>query len=336
MLSDNGCQVRTSQRVKEESFLLLNLAKPERVYATQVQVPGPKADLCVSVVILQCREVPTKDASVQTNIRIEYLNEGLSEWSTGLSLEDQGMPTLFSCYSLAAAAILLVYWRYISDLEAIAAHEDLLLATKVMYGALGVEMLGGWGFFMTYVYTGTPWITFKVVGSLADWTFQLAVLLILALHFTGHFLQHCAVLTEVKAIIAIDALFSLYFTLIKAAESENVAEFHWFCHSSAQKWLRLVMLVVLFMWSVQGSESLKSSGVYLLLGYGGLLWACGLPGAVILSKWLLRFRWKFWQACLSILCDISFSAFLLYCLSPSRASVLFTEERSTQSLKSVP
>ena len=336
MLRDNGCQVGFRQRVKDESFLLLNLAKPDRLYSTQVQVPGPKPDLCVSVVVLQCRDTPSSDTAVQVNIRIEYLNEGLNEWSVGLSLEDQGMPMLFSFFTLATAVIALVYWRYSSDLEAIAVHEDLSLVTKVMYAALVLEMASWWGFYMTYVSGGMPWLTFKWTGSLADWAFQLSALCLLAMHSTGHFLQIRSVLTEVKVVLVLDALFSLYFALLKCAESETVAEFHWLCHSSSQKWLRLIVLVVLFLWSVQGIESYKSYPAYTLLAYGGLAWVCGLPGIVVVSKWMLRFRWKFWQACFGALFDVSFAAFLLYFLSPSRAPALFAQERVTQSLKAVP
>lgn len=336
MLRDNGCEVSFTQRVKDESFLLLHLAKPDRLYSTQVQVPGPKPDLCVSVIVLQCRDPPSSDSAVQVNIRIEYLNQGLNEWSVGLSLEDQGMPMLFSFFSLVTAGIALVYWRYSSDLEAMAVHEDLILVTKVMYTALVVAMVSWWGFYMTYVSAGMPWLTFKWIGSLAEWTFQLSALCLLALHCTGHFLQARSVLTEVKVVLVLDGLLSLYFALLKAAESETVAEFHWLCHSSSQKWLRLAVLVVLLLWSLQACESFKSQPAYVWLVYGGLLWACGLPGTVVVSKWLLRFRWKFWQACLGALFDVSFAAFLLYFLTPSRASALFAQERTTQSLKAVP
>lgn len=295
-----------------------------------MEVPGSKPDLCTSVVLLHCDD--NDDTSIQASLHIEYLNQGTSDWNTGLSLEDQGLPVLFSLYSLAALGLGLVYWKYMSDLEAVGVHEDLAVVTKVMYAALALEMMSWWGFYMVYVASGTPWFTLKWLGALSEWTFQVSTLCFIALHCNGHFMQNCEVLKEIKVVMGIEGLITLYFTLHKATESENLAEFHWFCYSTAHKWLRLLVIVVLYLWSIQGWETYKPKSGYCLLVYGGLLWASGLPVTVMLSKWLLRFRWKFWQACLSFPCDLCFSAFLLHFLSPSHS--LFVTERVTQSLKS--
>ena len=289
----------------------------------------------MTVVTIRCSEAPTSDISTQVSLYIEYLNDGVSSWNVGLSLEDQGMPTLMCVFSLCVAAVIVIYWKFYCDIETIGVHADLLLVSKVMYGALLVATLSWTWFYLLYVSSGTPSIIIKSIGCYSQWAFELSVLAFLAMHGTGHFLKDVELLSEVKVILVIDGLLTFYFTLLKSVESEEVVEFHWFCWSTATKWVRIFAATVVLLWSIKGYEERpdKERELYALLAYGGLLWAFALPVSIWLSKFLLRFRWKFCQALLAISADIAFAAYALFFLHPERATVLFAKENVIQSLK---
>ena len=310
------------------------LQKVDHSYYNLIEVNSEKKNVCVSVVVIRCGSKPA-DTSTEIDLYIEYLNDGVSAWNTGLSLEDQGMPTLMCLFALAVSVISIIFWKIYFDVEKLGTHPDLLLASKVCYITLLLSVVGWTSYYLLYVSSGTPSIIIKSIACYSQWAFELAVLTLLALHGTSHFLKDVEILPEVKVILAFDAALTFYLAMLKAVEDEEVVEFHWFCWSSLTKWIRLAMVIVLFLWSMKGygEREEKDKEMYALLAYAGLLWALAQPMGIWVSKFMLRYRWKFYQAFFSMAADVLFAGTFLVFLQPERAGVLFAKENSAQSLK---
>lgn len=290
--------------------------------------------MCVSVVVIRCEE-RMKATNTQMSLYIEYLNDGLSPWNTGLSLEDQGMPTLMCIYALAVSIISIVFWKLYFDVEKLNTHPDFLLLIRVCYVSLLLGVIGWASYYLLYVSSGSPSALIKSLACYSQWAFDLSVVSLVALHGTSHFLNDIEILTEVKVIVGIDAVLTFYLAILRALEDEEVVEFHWFCWSSMAKYLRLFMALVLFLWNLKGYQERdpKHKELFALVAYAGLLWACAQPLGIWASKFMLRFRWKFYQCFFSMTADVLFAGWFLMFLQPKRAGDLFARENSAQALK---
>lgn len=330
----DGCKVSDRQKLDTEALFDFSLQKVGHSYYNLIEVNGEKKNVCVTVVVIRCGN-KASETTTEMDLYIEYLNDGLSAWNTGLSLEDQGMPTLMCLFALAVAVLSILFWKVYFDVEKLSTHPDLLLVSKVCYITLLLGVMGWTSYYLLYVSSGTPSVIVKSLACYSQWAFELSILTLIALHGTSHFIRDTEIITEVKVVLAFDAAVTFYLAMLRAVEDEEVVEFHWFCWSSLTKWLRLTMALVLLLWCMKGYQEREEQDreLYALLAYAGLVWVCAQPVGIWLSKYMLRFRWKFYQAFFSMAADVVFAGAFLVFLQPERAGVLFAKENSAQSLK---
>lgn len=333
--SSNPCQVQSTQTIQTEATFTFSMAKRDTLYFQLFQVKA-EAEQCYSVVALRCPQ----PGEVNAGIYLDFVNSSESGyWESAFSQEETGLLRLF--LGALALAVGMAWWyvRSLGEMELQGVHFQLLILGKLTYLSLACAMACWASYYVLYSVTGMPSILFKSLGIYAQWVFELSTLALLSLNATGYFLRDQPVLLEVQIVILLSALSSLYLSMRKALESEDLVQFHWYWDTAWYAYVRLGTAIVLAMWSRNGyrqvGQGLKDRGVYWRMLVAGILWMTVQPlGILAVKGGLDRFRWKLYQAGVTVLADQCFCVWLLTVLNPSTSALLFSKETAIQTLKS--
>ena len=295
-------------------------------------VDSLRHNFCLTGVVINCSG---SEENTDVDYYVEYTNEGVDTWDVGLSLEDQGLPSLISFYTLCFSVVFVVFWIVIGETEKAGAHGDLVLVAKMAFCGLEGELVAWMAYYWTYAAFGSPAVVVKSVACYAHWLFELSTIALLSLHAIGHFKSSTRAPSEVKLFLLCYSLFTLYIALLRSSESEELLEFHWYCWSWGAKWSRVGAAVLLFLWSVKGfaGRAEAERELFGLLAYAGILWAVSEPAIIWVTKLMMRYRWKYFQAMLGLFADGCFLGFGLVFLYKEAAAVIFAGENVVRGLK---
>lgn len=308
--------------------------KPDVLYFQLYQVKS-KPKQCYSIVVLRCPE----SGEVNAGLYIDFANSGeMSRWDTAFSMEELGLLRLFLICMLLGVGMSWRYLREVGEMELQGVHAQLLILGKTMYVSWACAMVCWGSYYGLYSVTGMPSVLLKALGVYSQWVFELAALGLLSLNATGYFLRDQALLLEVRIVLLVNALMTLYLSLRKALESEAEVQFHWYWDTTCYTYTRLLTSIVLILWSRNGykqlSEGLKDKALYGKMLVAGAVWMTVQPvGLVVIRSCLERFRWKYCQAGLTVVADLALCSWLLTVLNSSVSSLLFSKETAIQTLK---
>jgi hypothetical protein len=332
LLSDSSDPCETTHTQATFTF---PMAKPNTLYFQLFKVKA-KPEQCFSVVAMRCAQ-PGK---VNAGIYLDFVNDReIGYWDTAFSLEEVGLLRLFLGALVMSAGMAWWYVRSTGEMELQGVHPQLLILGRMTYISLACAMACWASYYVLYSVTGMPSVLFKSMAIYSQWVFELSTLALLSLNATGYFLRDQPVLLEVQVVLVLNAVVSLYLNMRKALEPENEVQFHWYWDTAWYAYSRLGTSIVLGLWSRNGysqlGEGLRDRGVYWRMLVAGVLWIAVQPIGILAVKGSLeRFRWKFYQAGVTVLTDQCLCAWLLTVLNPATSPLLFSKETAIQTLKS--
>lgn len=298
-------------------------------YYNTLEIISQKEPFCLTSAVISCEQ------KVNLAYYAEYLNEEGGPWDAGLSIEDQGLPWLFTLAVGTNTVLFLIYWKVSSDSEDLGAHAELILTSKVLYWSLEVELFAWLSYYWSYLSLGVPAVLVKSLACYAHWAYEIAVITLLSLHATGYFLRTIRAPAEVKLVLVGTAGLLLYLAALRSWESEELVHFHWIAGGHCALWVRLCLAFCQLLWAGRGFllREDRQRELFGLLSYGGLLWTLSQAGLLWVTGLMLPYRSKYYQALGSLCADIAFSGFLLVFLHKDSAMVIFSSENAAQSLK---